>query len=146
MKPETIAIIAAAALFITVLLRQFWKADGRSPNPWSAEIEAELCDGSSSPLCLKCLAAQSGNDWFCPKCGAPVGDYNNWMPYMTIFSDGELLRSGVNSSLRKSPLVIAGYLLYSLNLYTVFAPLYWWRLYQNYKRQQNFSERRDEEN
>jgi len=41
----------------------------------------------------------------------------------------------VNDKLPKNALIVAGYLLFSLNQYLVFAPIYWILLYRNLKRQ-----------
>jgi predicted metal-binding membrane protein len=57
------------------------------------------------------------------------------MPYIQVFSEGEVLRNGVNDKLRQNALIVAGYLLVSLNFYLVFAPIYWLLLFKNLKRQ-----------
>jgi hypothetical protein len=139
MKPETIAILVTSGVAGVFLFRTLRLQDAPTPDPWDQEIEAELRDGRAEPLCLKCLTPHSGQRWFCTGCGAPVGEYNNWMPYLSVFSEGEVLRTGVDPTVRRSPIIIAGFILYSLTSYTVFAPVYWWRLYQNLKRSQKSS-------
>jgi hypothetical protein len=52
------------------------------------------------------------------------------MPYVNAFSEGEVYRSGVLEHVRRSPLLIAGYLLISLS-YLIFAPIYWFLLFKN---------------
>jgi hypothetical protein len=48
-----------------------------------------------------------------------------------IFSQGEALRSGVGEHVRRSPFVVTGYFLFSLSLFGVLAPLYWFFLLRN---------------
>ncbi len=67
-------------------------------------------------------------------CGAAVGSYNNWMPYVYVFSQGEILRNGVTDKLRVGPFIIMGYLLYSLLTYFIFAPIYWFFFFKNLRR------------
>ncbi|HWY29922.1 MAG TPA: hypothetical protein VNX46_04160, partial [Candidatus Acidoferrum sp.] len=52
-----------------------------------------------------------------------------------LFSQGEVLRNGVNDKLPQSALIIAGYLLFSLSMYLLFAPIYWVLLFRNLRRQ-----------
>jgi hypothetical protein len=56
------------------------------------------------------------------------------MPYLNVFSEGEVLRNGAADRLRKNPLIIAGYLLFSLSVYVVFAPIFWFFLFKNLNR------------
>jgi len=56
------------------------------------------------------------------------------MPYVYIFSQGEVLRNGVTDRLRASPLTIIGYLIYSLGNYFIFAPIYWYFFFNNLRR------------
>lgn len=103
-------------------------------DPWSAEIEMSLQQSDAVPIYHRCLAPHSPAAWFCEHCGTAVGTYNNWMPYVSVFSQGEVFRNGVTDNLRASPLIIAGYLLYSLGNYFIFAPIYWFFLFRNLKR------------
>ena len=57
--------------------------------------------------------------------------YNNWMPFIYIFSEGEIFRNGVADKMRVGPLTIGGYLLCSLSDYLVFAPVYLYFLFRN---------------
>lgn len=95
------------------------------PEPWGAEIEKLLSEPDAVEVCPHCLTEQSSTAWFCDKCGRAVGPYNNLMPYVMVFSQGEVFRNGVDGRVRSSPLTIIGYLIYSLASYAVFAPLYW---------------------
>ncbi len=103
------------------------------PDPWEPEIEASLQQGDTVPVCLKCSAPQPPGQWFCEHCGTAVGPYNNLMPYVNAFSQGEVLRNGVTARVRPSPLILAGYLCLSLD-YMVFAPLYWFLFLRNLRR------------
>ena len=104
------------------------------PDPWDAATEEKLSALETVEVCHHCSTPQPANAWFCEYCGSAVGPYNNLMPYVCIFSQGEILRNGVNARMRKSPLTVFGYLLYSLGNYAVFAPLYWFLLFKQFKR------------
>jgi len=104
------------------------------PDPWGPELTAELKSQDCVPVCLRCFTPQEHDRWFCPECGAAVGPYNNTLPYIYIFSQGEVLSTGVYRDIRPSALVIGGYLLLSICEYGVFAPVYWWRLFRNLRR------------
>ena len=104
------------------------------PDPWDAEIERQLSEPEAIEICPHCLTEQSSTAWFCEKCGRAVGPYNNLMPYVMVFSQGEVFRAGVTDKLRASPLTIVGYLFYSSCNYFVFAPIYWFFLFKNLMR------------
>jgi hypothetical protein len=61
------------------------------------------------------LTPQPSTAWFCRHCGRAVGPYNNLMPFVQIFSEGEVFRNGTCDRLRSSPLILVGYFLLSLN-------------------------------
>ena len=103
-------------------------------DPWDAEVEHQLEEPEAAEVCHHCLTQQPPNAWFCEHCGSAVGPYNNMMPYLNVFSEGEVLRNGAADRLRKNPLIIAGYLLFSLSVYVVFAPIFWFFLFKNLKR------------
>ena len=111
----------------------------RSPDPWDAETDKALESEEAKPLCHHCLTAQEHNGWFCPNCGATVGPYVNYLPYVYLFSEGEVLRNGVAQHLPRSPLIVAGYILLTLSflpilavLFFIWAPVYWFLLMQNF--------------
>jgi hypothetical protein len=114
-----------------------------TPNPWSVEIEESLQQTDATPICHRCLTPHQSEARFCEYCGSAVGTYNNWMPYVCIFSQGEVFRNGVTDKLRASPLTIVGYLLYSLGNYFIFAPIYWFFFFNNLKRLQELPEDED---
>ncbi|SPE60701.1 conserved hypothetical protein [Verrucomicrobia bacterium] len=105
----------------------------RTADPWGDEIDQALHQDDAVPLCNHCLAPQQHNGWFCPECGATVGPYCNYMPYIYIFAEGEVLRAGVTERLRRTPLIVIGYILLSLNMF-VAAPVYWYFLFKNLRR------------
>jgi hypothetical protein len=100
-------------------------------DPWGAEVERTIQEPETPALCHRCLTPQKDDAWFCPKCGSAVGPYNNYMPYVIVFSQGEVYRAGVMDHVRPSILVVCGYLVYSVMSYWVFAPIYLYRLYRN---------------
>jgi hypothetical protein len=104
------------------------------PEPWGAEVEASVQADDATPICHRCLTPHSELAWFCEHCGGAVGTYNNLMPFVCVFSQGEVFRNGVSDKLRASPLIITGYLLYSLVSYAVFAPLFWFFFFKNLRR------------
>lgn len=105
------------------------------PDPWSEEIAAEIAGDDATPLCHRCLAPHDSMVDFCPDCGAPVGTYTNWLPYPYLFSVGHTLRIGTDGDFKRSPLVIAGFILFGLAEYMLFAPIYWYLLLRNLSRQ-----------
>jgi hypothetical protein len=137
MKPEIIAILLAgvvASYRIGLWLLDWYGQPPTTPDPWEPSVAKELEDPDCMPVCHRCLAPQEHLDWFCPNCGASVGTYSNFLPFVYIFSEGEVFRNGVNQHIRWSALTIAGYFLISLSSYLVFAPLYWYFLFKNIHR------------
>jgi hypothetical protein len=55
------------------------------------------------------------------------------MPYVQIFSEGEVFRNGTSGRLRKSPLILIGYILISLGMYSFLAPIYLFSLLLNWR-------------
>ena len=103
-------------------------------DPWGKETAEAVTADTAVPLCHHCLAPQEHNGWFCPECGATVGPYCNYMPYLYIFSQGEVLRAGVTERMRRSSLVTIGFVLFSLTMVPVAAPVYWFFLFKNLRR------------
>ena len=104
-------------------------AEGSRPNPWTAEIEAEVQDRTAVPLCTNCLFPQEQHRWFCPHCGFPTGDYVALMPYLQIFVIGEALRRGVVGPPERRIGTQVFLAIYAVSKFSVFAPLYWfWML------------------
>jgi hypothetical protein len=126
---------------IGLLIFAFWRlilwvrAATPKPEPWGAEIEAALQSDDATPVCHRCLTPHSNTAWFCEHCGSAVGAYNNLMPFVDVFSQGEVLRNGVTDKFRASPFLITGYLRYSLVNYFIFAPLFWFFFFKNLRQQ-----------
>lgn len=134
MTIESLVIIGIVAAVIYGVIRWVREAKDLSPDPWGAEVEKVIQDPQTRPLCHHCLLPQEKEGWFCPECGAATGQYNNYMPWVMVFSQGEVFRAGVNEKFRRSPLIACGYVLCSLACYAVFAPVYWYFLFKNLRR------------
>lgn len=93
-----------------------WVRDSPThPDPWEAEVSQKLADPETQEICPHCSTPQPSTAWFCEHCGRAVGPYNNMMPYLQVFSEGEVLRNGTSSRLRKGLLIPLGYFLISVN-------------------------------
>ncbi len=104
------------------------------PDPWNAEVEQKLEDPEIREVCRHCSTPQEPGAWFCAHCGSAVGPYNNLMPYLNVFSEGEVFRNGVTSRFRNKPVILIGYFLISLGSYAIFAPIFWFFLFKNLNR------------
>jgi hypothetical protein len=122
-----------AFVFLWRLLVRF-RESPKTPDPWGEEIEKQLHEPDAVEICHHCFTPRSLSGWFCEHCGSAVGPYNNMMPFVNVFSEGEIFRNGVNDKLRASPFIIIGYLLFSLSAYAFFAPIYWFFFFKNLKR------------
>jgi hypothetical protein len=132
---EIMTLVLLAILGLVIYRVVLWvMGANRTVNPWGGEVDAALDQDDAVPLCNHCLAPQQHNGWFCPECGATVGPYCNYLPYIYIFSQGEVLRSGVTERLRRTPLIVIGYILFSLGVYAIAAPIYWIFLFKNLRR------------
>ena len=105
-----------------------------TPDPWDAEVEKATHEVQAVELCHRCLTPQEQPSWFCPACGASIGAYNNYMPFVYLFAQGEVLRVGVTDHIRPSALVVCGFVLYSIVSYLIFAPVYWYFLFRNLRK------------
>ena len=120
--------ICALAIYRVVV----WLMEApRTADPWGNEIDEALNQGEAVPLCHHCLTPQEHNGWFCPECGATVGPYCNYLPFVYIFAEGEVLRAGVTERLRRNPLIVIGFILFSLTVFAPIAPIYWFFLFKN---------------
>jgi hypothetical protein len=145
-NPEfTIAMLATVGLGVVGLiawLRWFFSGTVK-PDPWGETVAVQLHAPDSAPVCHRCLAEQSDCAHFCPKCGAAVGDYNNLLPFEQLFSEGEVLRNGTTLKLRRSFLVVTGYLIMPIIsvgvlllpppfvFIALFVPVYWFYFFRN---------------
>ena len=127
--------VAAVAWFAVWRLVLWVRAAPRRPDPWDAETEEAMNQSDVVEVCHHCSTPHPPTAWFCEHCGAAVGPYNNYMPYVDVFSQGEVLRSGVMDRVRVSFLSVTGYILLSI-VFTPVAPLYWYFLARNLRRRQ----------
>jgi|SRR5690242_7571439 len=104
------------------------------PDPWDAEVAQQLMDPDTPEICPHCSTPQEPGAWFCEFCGRAVGPYNNLMPFVNCFSEGEVFRNGVEGRFHNRPLILVGLILFSISAYVIFAPVYlfclarnWWR-------------------
>ncbi len=116
------------------------------PDPWDAEVEQKLSEPEAVEICPHCLTEQPPTAWFCSHCGKAVGPYNNLMPFLNVFSEGEVLRNGTSGRFRNRPLVLIGYFLITLGINPFFAPVYWFFLLTNLKRPHSEQEPVEEQN
>jgi hypothetical protein len=136
----TIAVLVIFGISAVAVYRMIlWVAEAPlTIDPWDKEIDAAANREDAIPLCHHCLTGQEHNGWFCPECGSTVGQYSNYMPYIYVFSQGELLRAGVTEKFRRSTLIRVGFMLFSLTMYMslFFFPviLYWVNLFDNLNR------------
>ena len=143
MNPEhLIGVIGLAVLVVALVWRFFvWIAQmPKPPDPWDNEIEKAVHEPEAVEVCHRCFDPVSPGSWFCKRCGCSVGPYNNVMPFLNVFSQGEVLRNGTNDKLPQNALIVVGYLLVSLSMYFVFAPVYWVLLFRNLRRQKELVE------
>ena len=106
----------------------------QAPNPWSPEIEQSIQSEDAMPVCVRCFTPQEHHNWFCPDCGAATGPFNNCMPFLYLYSEGEVLRSAVNGQIKPTWLTVSGYFLLSAGAFNLFAPFYWYRLYHGFEK------------
>jgi hypothetical protein len=95
-----------------------------TPDPWDAGTEEKLADPETQQACHHCSTPLKSTAWFCPHCGSAVGQYNNLMPYVSIFSEGEVARNAMNPRYRNRPLIMVGIVLMGLAVNPLLVPLY----------------------
>ena len=124
-EKELTALVLLGFLCLVIYRVVLWVMGARrTADPWGAEVDEALNADDTRPLCHHCLTPQEHNGWFCPECGAVVGPYANYMPYVNIFSQGEVLRAGVSERLRRTPLTLIGYVLLSFAFFIDLVPLF----------------------
>jgi hypothetical protein len=143
-----IAGLAAGGLLLVGMWRLIaWVREAPvKPDPWDAEVEKQLADPDTPQVCPHCLTEQPPTAWFCACCGSAVGPYNNLMPYVQVFSEGEVFRNGVSGRFRNRPLIIIGYMLIMLGMAPFLAPIYLLVLLSNSNRQSGRQEPSEEQN
>jgi len=127
-NPETIvglvAILGLAAAGIWLILRRLVNRPA-TPDPWDEQTARDMARDDAVPLCHRCLTPHADATDFCPECGAPVGQYTNWLPFPYLFSVGHALRLGTSGEFKRSKLTVIGFFVFALVEYAVFAPIYW---------------------
>jgi len=88
------------------------------PDPWPPEVDTAVRRGNAVPVCHRCFTPQINTGWFCFNCGTAIGSYNNVLPYIRIFSVGEVLRAAVAPEIPLTRFKIVGYVL----LVSTYAP------------------------
>jgi len=68
------------------------------------------------------------------------------MPYLQVFSEGEVFRNGTSGRFRNRPLILFGYFLITLGTFSFLAPIYWFSLLLNWKRPSAAPEPAEEQN
>ena len=139
--PETlwagILTVLGGAYLLGPLLVLWMKRAPRQTDPWDPEMEVAVRQPDAVPICHTCLSPQIPPAWFCPNCGAAVGRYNNCLPYVNVFSIGEVFDAGARRRVPASAVTIIGFVLASIAEYTIFAPVYGVRLWQNLTKLRN---------
>ena len=143
-----IAGFAVGGLVLAVFWRFIvWIRDAPvKPDPWDAEMEQKLSEPEAQEVCPHCFTEQPPTAWFCAHCGSAVGPYNNMMPYVQIFSEGEVFRNGTSGRFRNRPVILIGYFLITLGTFPFLAPIYLLSLLLSPKRQPGEPEATEEQN
>jgi len=123
MKIETLVTVAVTLAAAYAFLRWFLTGP-RTPDPWGPEIDKDVGDEASVPLCPHCLSPQEHNGWFCPHCASTFGPYVNYLPFTWIFTLGEALRAEIRPGTWPKALLLTGHVLVALSLLSALAPIY----------------------
>lgn len=120
MSNRDVTVIAIAIVIVVAFaiyrLVQHVRRVVPTPDPWGKEVEISIEAEDATPVCHRCFTGHDPNTWFCPKCGTAVGDYNNILPWVQVFSEGEVLRNSLFDRLRVGALTVAGFFLFTLAL------------------------------
>jgi hypothetical protein len=143
-----IAGFAVGGLMLAALWRLVvWIRDAPvTPDPWDAETEQIISEPAAQEICPHCSTPQPPDAWFCQGCGRAVGPYNNLMPFLQVFSEGEVFRNGTSGQFRNRPLIFLGYFLMTLGIFPIFAPIYLLSLLLNWNRPPGGQEPANEQN
>ena len=113
-------------------LRAWWRGL-EEPDPWPEAIDRAAREPEAIPVCHRCFLPllYERSRWFCADCGAAVGPFNNILPFVRIFSLGEVARSGVARGARFTTLTACGYTLACYAQGWILFPFYFFRLGRN---------------
>jgi len=128
-KPEfVVGVLAVAAMALLSLWRLLiWVRNAPvHPDPWDQATETAVRQDDAVQVCHHCLSEVPPGQWFCEHCNCAVGPYNNLMPFINVFSEGEVLRNGICNRMRVGILTITGYafLCVSYSATAFFAAIY----------------------
>ncbi len=112
-------------------IREWWSSLDAA-NPWPDDLDAAVRAHDAIPVCHRCSTPCELPIWFCTCCGTSVGPYNNILPFILIFSIGEVLRSGVQPTARFTMLTVPGYIIVAMHSGLILAPIYYIRLIANH--------------
>ena len=145
---QVVAVLGTALLLLAGLCGLIaWVREAPvKPDPWDAEVELKLSEPETTEVCPHSSTPQPPTAWFCRHCGKAVGPYNNLMPFVNVFSEGEVLRNGTSGRFRNRPFILIGYLLISLGINPFIAPIYWFFLLSNRNRPPDGGESTEEQN
>ena len=114
------ALLVGSLALVALAIGLFWRlivwirdAPVR-PDPWETDVAQQVAAPEAVEVCPHCLTEQSATGYFCEKCGAATGPYNNLMPDVNVFSMGEVLRNGTSGKFPVNALTLAGFVLYPL--------------------------------
>jgi hypothetical protein len=106
-----VAALAVIAGFVFWRFLLWIKNSPVHPDPWDATTEEAVQQPDAVEVCHHCLTQVPPGQWFCETCGCAVGPYNNYMPYVDCFSEGEVFRNGVTARMPRNLLILGGYFL-----------------------------------
>lgn len=139
-RSESTLVLLVLCFVAIVAFRAFikWLCSGpKQPDPWDTEIANHLAEDACPPICHECLSPYDHRRHFCPECGATVGQYTSLMPPLYFHSMGHVFWTGTNGTVRRSPLIIGGFVIFGSAAYALLAPLfilvpfYWINFFQN---------------
>jgi hypothetical protein len=119
-----VGVLAVAGMGVLCLWRLLlWVRNAPvPPDPWDEATETAVRQDDAVLVCHHCLSEVPPGQWFCAHCNCAVGPYNNLMPFINAFSEGEVLRNGIFNRVRVGFLTITGYAFLSvLYFFIVFA-------------------------
>lgn len=144
MKSEVLLGALAITLVTLVLgwrLVRWFVAGRPGPNPWDEETERSIQQPGASPLCRRCLEPYAESARYCSHCGLPVDSLVPLSPFHQQFALGDVLLTGTQRRFPVNWLTITGYLFLSTAQYLIFAPVYWFLLLRNIRRQREIVRR-----